>query len=148
MPVFAPGDEFRSNHRTKLHPWTKHNEWYGLIRVWDSNRVDIRRIPLLRATDRFWETERVSSRHTLRIPLHPLHHIPPMDQTDGMDVHFRGVEAISHKIMAKHSKLRQMSGFGPILDEEVAFSRPSTPNHENHLHHEILRIFPLALLHH
>ena len=60
-----------------------------------------------------------------------------MDQTDGMDVHFRGVEAISHKIMAKHSKLRQMSGFGPILDEEVMFSRPSPPNRVNHLHRDL-----------
>ena len=59
-----------------------------------------------------------------------------MDQSDGMDVHFRGVEAISHKIMAKHSKLRQMSGFGPILDGEVMFSRPSPPNRVNHLHHD------------
>ena len=60
-----------------------------------------------------------------------------MDQTDGMDVHFRGVEAISHKVMAKRRKLRQMSGFGPILDEEVAFYRPSPPNHVNHLHHDL-----------
>ena len=59
-----------------------------------------------------------------------------MDQSDGMDVHFRGVEAISHKIMAKHRKLRQMSEFAPILDEEVAFYRPSPPNHVNHLHHD------------
>ena len=60
-----------------------------------------------------------------------------MDQTDGMDVHFRGVEAISHKVMAKLRKLRQMSGFGPILDEEVAFYRPSPPNRVNHLHHDL-----------
>ena len=78
----------------------------------------------------------VSSRHSLRIPLHPLHHIPPMDQTDGMDVHFRGVEAISRKIMAKHRLLRQMSDFGPILDDEVSFSRLSTPNQVHHLHRD------------
>ena len=66
-----------------------------------------------------------------------LHHNLPMDQTDGMDVDFWGVEAISHKIMAKHSKLRQMSEFAPILDEEVVFSRPSPPNRVNHLHHNL-----------
>ena len=27
-------------------------------------------------------------------------------------------------------------GFRPILGEEVTFSRPSTPNHENHLRHD------------
>ena len=59
-----------------------------------------------------------------------------MGQTDGMDGHFWGVEAISHKITTKHRLLRQTSDFGLILDEEVAFSRPSTSNHENHLHHD------------
>ena len=61
-----------------------------------------------------------------------------MAQTDEMDRHFRGVEAISHKITAENLVLRQMSDFGPILDEEVTFSRPSAPNHENHLHHDPL----------
>ena len=60
-----------------------------------------------------------------------------MDQTDGMDVHFLGVEAVPFEIMAKHCKLRQMSDFRHILNEEVAFSRPSTRNHENHLHHDL-----------
>ena len=60
-----------------------------------------------------------------------------MDQTDGVDGHIWGVEAITCEIMAKHCVLRQMSDFGPILVEEVAFSRPSTPNHENHLHHDL-----------
>ena len=59
-----------------------------------------------------------------------------MDQTDGMDGHIWGVEAVPYEIMAKHCKLRQMSDFRHILNEEVAFSRPSTPNHENHLHHD------------
>ena len=59
-----------------------------------------------------------------------------MDQTDGMDGHFWGVEVIPCEIMAKHCLLRRMSDFGPILDEEVTFSRPSAPNHENHLHHD------------
>ena len=59
-----------------------------------------------------------------------------MDQTDGMDGHMWGVEALTCEIMAKHCVLRQMSDFGPISDEEVAFSRPSTPHHENHLHHD------------
>ena len=59
-----------------------------------------------------------------------------MAQTDGMDGHFRGVEAVTCEIMAKHCVLRQMSDFRHILNEEVAFSRPSTPNHENHLHHD------------
>ena len=59
-----------------------------------------------------------------------------MDQTDGMDGHFWGVEVIPCEIMAKHCLLRRMSDFGPILDEEVTFSRPSPPNHENHLHHD------------
>ncbi len=59
-----------------------------------------------------------------------------MGQTDGMDGHFWGVEAISQKITAENLILRQMSDFGPILDEEVAFSRTSTSNHENHLHHD------------
>jgi len=59
-----------------------------------------------------------------------------MDQTDGMDGHFRGAEAIPCEIMAKHLLLRQMSDFRHILNEEVSFSRPSTPNHENHLHHD------------
>ena len=58
-----------------------------------------------------------------------------MDQTDGMDGHIWGVEAITCEIMAKHCVLRQMSDFGPISDEEVAFSRLSTPNHVHHLHH-------------
>ena len=59
-----------------------------------------------------------------------------MDQTDGMDGHIWGVEALTYEIMAKHCVLRQMSDFGPISDEEVAFSRPSPPNHVNHLHHD------------
>ncbi len=59
-----------------------------------------------------------------------------MDQTGGMNGRFRGVEAISCGIMAKHRRLRQMSDFGPILDEEVVFSRTSPPNHKNHLHHD------------
>ena len=58
-----------------------------------------------------------------------------MDLTDGMDGHIWGVEAITCEIIAKHCVLRQMSDFGPISDEEVAFSRPSPPNHVNHLHH-------------
>jgi len=45
-----------------------------------------------------------------------------MGPTDRLNVHFPGVEAISYKIMAKHCILRQVSDFGPILDEEVAFS--------------------------
>ena len=53
-----------------------------------------------------------------------------------MNGHFWGVEAISHKILAKYCLLRRMSDFGPILDEEVTFSRPSPPNNENHLHHD------------
>ena len=59
-----------------------------------------------------------------------------MDQAGGMNGHFQGLEAISCEIMAKHRLLRQMSDFGPILDEQVAFSRPSPPNHVNHLHHD------------
>jgi len=59
-----------------------------------------------------------------------------MDLTDGMDEYFSGVEALPCEIMAKHRLLRQMSDFGPISDEEVAFSRTSTSNHENHLHHD------------
>ena len=59
-----------------------------------------------------------------------------MDQTDGMNGYIWGVEAISHKIMAKHRLLRLKSDFRPISDEEVAFSRLNTPNHENHLHHD------------
>ena len=59
-----------------------------------------------------------------------------MDQTDGMDGHIWGVEAIPCVIMAKHRFLRQMSDFDPISDDEVTFSRPSPPNHENHLHHD------------
>ena len=59
-----------------------------------------------------------------------------MDQTDGMDGHMWGVEAISREIMAKHCGLRQMSDFGPILNEEMAFSRTMPSNHENHLHHD------------
>ena len=59
-----------------------------------------------------------------------------MDQAGGMNGHFQGLEAISCEIMAKHRLLRQMSDFGPILDEEVAFSRLSTQNRENHLHHD------------
>jgi len=59
-----------------------------------------------------------------------------MGQTDGMDGHFRVVEAVPCEIMAKHRLLRQMSDFGPISDEEVAFSRTSPPNHVNHLHHD------------
>ena len=59
-----------------------------------------------------------------------------MDLTDGMDEYFSGVEALPCEIMAKHRLLRQMSDVGPISDEEVAFSRTSTSNHENHLHHD------------
>ena len=58
-----------------------------------------------------------------------------MDEANGMNGHIRGVEAISCEIMAKHRLVRQMSDFRPILDEEVAFSRPSPPNYVNHLHH-------------
>ena len=65
-----------------------------------------------------------------------LHHGPPMDLTEGLKMYICGVEAISHKILAKYCLLRRMSDFGPILDEEVTFSRPSPPNHENHLHHD------------
>ena len=65
-----------------------------------------------------------------------LHHGPPMDLTEGLKMYICGVEAISHKILAKYCLLRRMSDFGPILDEEVTFSRPSAPNHENHLHHD------------
>ena len=53
---------------------------------------------------------------------HP-HQSPSMDLPDGMNVHFPGVEATSYKIMTKHCILRHMSDLGPILDEEVAFSR-------------------------
>jgi len=59
-----------------------------------------------------------------------------MDQADGMDGHFRGAEAIPCEIMAKHLLLRQMSDFRHILNDEVSFSHLSTPNHENHLHHD------------
>ena len=59
-----------------------------------------------------------------------------MDLTDGMDGHFWRVDAVACEIMVKHCIFRQMSDLGPILDEEVAFSRPSTQNHENHLHHD------------
>ena len=53
-----------------------------------------------------------------------------------MDGCFSGVEALPCEIMAKQRLLRQMSDFGPILDEEVAFSRPSSPNHEINLHRD------------
>ena len=74
----------------------------------------------------------------LRTPnqVHHLHRGPPMDLTERLNTHVWGVEAISHKILAKYCLLRRMSDFGPILDEEVTFSRPSPPNHENHLHHD------------
>ena len=65
-----------------------------------------------------------------------LHHDQPMDPTKGLNRSIWGVEAISHKITAENHILRQMSDFGPILDEEVAFSCTSTSNHENHLHHD------------
>ena len=47
-----------------------------------------------------------------------------MEQPDGMDAHMWGVEALTCEIMAKHCVLRQMSDFGLILDEEVAFLDP------------------------
>jgi len=53
-----------------------------------------------------------------------------------MDGHIRGVEAVTSEIMAKHRLLRQMSDFRPILDDEVEFSRLSTSNQVNHLHHD------------
>ena len=59
-----------------------------------------------------------------------------MDQTEGLKRYIWGVEAITGEINTKHCVLRQISDFGPISDEEVAFSRPSTPNHENHLHRD------------
>ena len=59
-----------------------------------------------------------------------------MDQADGMNGHIWGAEAVTCEIMAKHCVLRRMSDFGPILDDEVAFSRPTLLNHENHLHHD------------
>jgi hypothetical protein len=65
-----------------------------------------------------------------------LHHDPPMDPTERLNRHIWGVEATSHKITAENHILRQTSDFGPILDEEVAFSHTSTSNHENHLHHD------------
>ena len=136
MVAFVPADEFRSNHHTDTHPWTKYNGRYDSIQVWDSNRGNIRHIPCLRANDRLLRMERANSRHSFRNRLHQLHHIPPMDLTDGMDGCFSEVEALSCEIMAKHRLLRQMSDFGPILDEEVALSRPSSPNHVNHLHHD------------
>ena len=107
-----------------------------MIWHWDSNRGTIRHIPLFRATDRFWGMEHVSSR--LSTPNHEnyLHHDPPKGQTEGLIRSTWGVEAISHKITAENHILRQMSDFGPILDEEVAFSCTSTSNHENHLHHD------------
>ena len=46
------------------------------------------------------------------------------------------MEAISREIMAKHCVLRQMSDFGQVLNEEVAFSHTIPSNHENHLHHD------------
>ena len=54
-----------------------------------------------------------------------------------MNGNFWGVEAVPCEIMAKHRFLRQMSDFDPISDDEVTFSRPSPPNHENHLHHDL-----------
>ena len=68
--------------------------------------------------------------------VHHLHRGPPMDLTEILNRNIWGVEAISLKILAKYCLLRRMSDFGPILDEEVTFSRPSPPNHENHLHHD------------
>ena len=65
-----------------------------------------------------------------------LHHDPPMDLEEGLNSYIWGVEAISHKITAENHILRQMSDFGPILDEEVAFSRTRPSNHANHLHHD------------
>ena len=65
-----------------------------------------------------------------------LHHDPPMDLTERLNRHILGVEAVPCEIMAKHCVLRQMSDFGHVLNEQVAFSRLSTPNHENHLHHD------------
>ena len=59
-----------------------------------------------------------------------------MDQADGMNGHFWGVEAVPCEIMAKHCKLRRMSDFRQILNEEVAFSCTIPSNHENHLHHD------------
>ena len=59
-----------------------------------------------------------------------------MDQADGMNGHFRGVEAVPSEIMAKHCFFAADVGFRPILGEEVAFSRPSSSNHVNHLHHD------------
>ena len=68
--------------------------------------------------------------------VHNLHQNLPMDATDGMEGYFWGVEAKSRKIMAKHRRLRQMSDFGPILDEEVAFSCIWPSNQVHHLHHD------------
>ena len=59
-----------------------------------------------------------------------------MDLAERLNMHIWGVEAISHKITAKHLLLRQMSDFRTILDEEGAFSRLSPCNQENHLHHD------------
>ena len=59
-----------------------------------------------------------------------------MAQADGMNGHLWGVEAVPCEIMAKHCKLRRMSDFRQILNEEVAFSCTIPSNHENHLHHD------------
>ena len=59
-----------------------------------------------------------------------------MDYADGMNGHFWGVEAVPCEIMAKHRKLRRMSDFRQILNEEVVFSCTIPSNHENHLHHD------------
>ena len=69
--------------------------------------------------------------------VHHLYRGPSMDLTERLNTHIWGVKAISDKILAKYCLLRRMSDFGPILDEEVTFSRPSPPNHENHLHHDL-----------
>ena len=59
-----------------------------------------------------------------------------MDQADGMNGHFWGVEAVPCEIMAKYRFLRQVSDFDPISDEEVSFSRLSMPNQVHHLHRD------------
>ena len=59
-----------------------------------------------------------------------------MDPTEGLIRYIWGVAAVPCEIMAKHRVLRQMSDFGQVLNEEVAFSRTIPSNHENHLHHD------------